>query len=216
VVHEKGRRHLVEPERLWAGTRQVMGELADMYGQPEPLDSGRLIGHHEADLPGLNIWETPGHAAHHLSFRLEETWFPGEAGGCPYLWEGRVHNRPATPSRFSLALTLASLEQLRAEPDGPACFPHFASPLPSLREVLSLGRRQLDFWSEFLRRPEAAPRPGENRTEHLDRLADQLWQEDPELAPLKPLSSAEICRERFFLRNNLAGLLENLEETAGG
>ena len=210
VLHEKGRRHLAEPERLWAGTREVMGELADMYGRPEPLDPGRLISHLEADLPGLKIWETPGHAAHHLSFRLEETWFPGEVGGCPHIWEGRSYNRPATPSRFSLGLALASLDRLLAEPDGPACFPHLPSPRP-LREILRLGRRQLDFWIDFLKRPEAARRPGEGHAERLDRLADRLWREDADLAPLHNLPPTETGRERFFLRNNLAGLLECLE-----
>ena len=220
VVHEKGRRHLAEPGRLWAGTREVMGELADMYGRPTPVDPGCLIGHREAGLPGLRLWETPGHAAHHLSFRLEDTWFPGEVGGVPYLWEGRLHNRPATPSRFSLALARASLDLIQAEPDGPACFPHFNRQLP-LGEVLSSCRRQLDFWSGLLTRPEAGPRPGESRAERLDRLADQLWNEDPELAPLRALPPVEIRRERFFLRNNVAGLLENFEpenaaEEAGG
>jgi len=210
VLHEKGIRHLAEPERLWAGTREVMGELADMYGRPEPLDPGRLISHREASLPGLNLWETPGHAAHHLSYRLEETWFPGEVGGCPHLWEGRSHNRPATPSRFSLDLALASLDRLLAEPDGPASFPHLPRQRP-LREILLLGRRQLDFWVEFLRRPEALPRPGESPPERLDRLTERLWLEDRELAPLHNLPPVEISRERFFLRNNLAGLLECLE-----
>jgi glyoxylase-like metal-dependent hydrolase (beta-lactamase superfamily II) len=210
VVHEKGLRHLADPERLWAGTREVMGELADMYGRPEPVDPGRLISHREADLPGLRIWETPGHAAHHLAFRLEETWFPGEAGGCPHVWEGRGHNRPATPSRFNLPLALASIERLLAEPDGPACFPHLAGQRP-LREILLLGRRQLAFWIERLSGPDAARRPGESPSERLDRLAERLWREDPELAPLHPLPPAELRRERFFLRNNLAGLLECLE-----
>jgi hypothetical protein len=146
-----------------------------------------------------------------LSFRLEEVWFPGEVCGCPHLWEGRLYNRPATPSRFSLKLALASLDRLLAEPDGLACFPHFIAALP-LKEALILGRRQLDFWSEFLRRPEAAPRPVESRAERLDRLADQLWLADPLLAPLRALPPAEIGRERFFLRNNINGLLENLED----
>jgi hypothetical protein len=62
-----------------------------------------------------------------------------------------------------------------------------------------------------LSRPDAARQPGESPAERLDRLADRLWREDPELAPLHPLPPAEIRRERFFLRNNLAGLLECLE-----
>jgi len=65
-----------------------------------------------------------------------------------------------------------------------------------------------------------AGRPGESPAERLDRLADGLWREDPEMAPLHNLPPVEIGRERFFLRNNLAGLLEGLEaaetEASGG
>jgi glyoxylase-like metal-dependent hydrolase (beta-lactamase superfamily II) len=215
VVHEKGRRHLAEPERLWAGTREVMGELADMYGQPAPLDPERLISHREADLPGLRIWETPGHAPHHLSFRLKDTWFPGEVGGCPHIWAGRGHSRPATPSRFNLGLALNSIQLLLREPDGPACFPHFPVLVP-MREALLLGRRQLILWAGILSGPQAHPQPGESRAERLDRLSDLLWQEDPEMAVLNNFPPDELWREKFFTRNNAAGLLEYFEEEPGG
>ncbi|MDR2142566.1 MAG: MBL fold metallo-hydrolase, partial [Deltaproteobacteria bacterium] len=45
VVHAKAIGHLIEPEKLWLGTKKVMGELATMYGQPQPLDPQRLIPH---------------------------------------------------------------------------------------------------------------------------------------------------------------------------
>ena len=215
VVHLKGRPHLAEPERLWAGTRQVMGELAEMYGRPEPLDPARLIPHTQADLPGLLIVETPGHAAHHLSYRLEGTWFIGEAGGCPYFLDGRLHNRPATPPRYYPAVMLTSLERLLAEPDGPAYCAHTHERLP-LRAVLTSCREQLLFWDDFLRRPQAAPRPDESRAEHLTRLTDQLFQADPRLAPLQTLPPTDQWREKYFLRNSVEGFLVYYEEEAAG
>ena len=215
VVHEKGRPHLVEPERLWEGTRKVMGELADMYGRPTPLDPARLIPHRQADLQGLTIVETPGHAAHHLSFRLEDTWFAGEAGGCPYLWAGRCYNRPATPPRYYPAVMLASIDLLLAEPDGPAYFAHTHERM-ALREVLTAYKKQLNFWDGLLRRPSAARRPGESPADQLNRLTDRLFREDPLLDPLNALPPAELWREKYFVRNSVEGFLGYYAEEAAG
>jgi glyoxylase-like metal-dependent hydrolase (beta-lactamase superfamily II) len=137
VVHAKGLRHLVDPARLWAGTREVMGELAEMYGRPEPIDAARLTAHTDSEIAGLKIIETPGHAQHHLSYRLGGTMFVGEAGGCPSLIGGRLHARPATAPRYLPQVTLASIDRLLEEPDGPAYFGHTHEMMP-LRPALEL------------------------------------------------------------------------------
>ena len=209
VVHEKGRRHLAEPDRLWLKTREVMGELAEVYGRPASLDPSRLIPHREADWPGLTILETPGHASHHLSFRLENTWFVGEAGGCPYLWEGRCYTRPATPPPFRLEIALASIDRLLREPDGRACFAHTPEKL-TLKAVLEAGRRQLAFWNDLLK-PRVVPRPGESREARLDRLTGLVLREDPELRPITAMPPAVQWRERLFIRNSVEGFLEHFK-----
>ncbi len=213
VVHEKGRAHLARPERLWAGTREVMGELADMYGRPEPVDPARLLPHPEARLPGVEIFETPGHAVHHLSFRLGGTFFLGEAGGCPYYSGGRLFSRPATPPRYFPDLLAATLEKLLAEPDGPAYVGHTHEMIPG-RECLRLYRSQLAFWDEFVRRPESARRIDEDPAGHLDRLIGRLFQEDPNLAPLNALPPPARWRERYFMRNSLEGFVRHYEDQA--
>ncbi len=207
VVHTRGLSHLTNPTRLWERTRLVMGELANLYGRPEPLDPACLIAHTKANLPGLFIMETPGHASHHLSFQLDKTWFVGEAGGCPYRWSGRLHSRPATPPHYEPSLTLASIDRLLQETDNQAYFAHTPEALP-FHEVLNLYKRQLAKWADFMRRPESNARPDENRSEHLNRLANDLFRLDPNLRPLNYLSPEDLKQEKHFICNSIEGFLE--------
>lgn len=213
VVHAKGMRHLVEPDRLWASTKEVMGELADMYGRPAVLDPARFIAHNETDLPGLRIIETPGHAPHHLSFRLGEIMFLGEAGGCPYWHNGRLLNRPATPPRYFPGTTLASIQRLLEEPDGTAYGGHSHEPVPA-HECLEVSRAQLFYWDDFIRRPKSARRSDETYQDHLNRLTDELFAEDPNLGPLNELPPRDLWRERYFMRNSVEGFVKYHEEEA--
>lgn len=213
VAHEKGLRHLCDPERLWHSTREVMGELADLYGRPFPLNPAALIPHTEADLPGLTIFETPGHAPHHLSYRLGGTMFVGEAGGCPHFLNGRLCNRPATPPRYFPARTFESIDLLLREKDETAYFAHTHERLP-YHESLRLCKEQLVFWADFLRRPEAAVREGEDSRDYLARLTDRLFEEDPILGPLNSLPPMDLWREKFFMRNSLEGFVQHLAEEA--
>ena len=68
ICHDRGIGHMVDPSRLRAGSRHVLGELADEYGPVKPVKEEWLIPHGQAKIPGLRIIDTPGHAPHHLSF----------------------------------------------------------------------------------------------------------------------------------------------------
>lgn len=211
VVHARGINFLVQPERLWAGTLKVMKELAEMYGRPEPIASDRLIPHTEAQISGLKIFETPGHAPHHLSYRLGPIMFAGEAAGCPYQFEGRLHNRPATPPRYFPAVTENSIKKLLREPDGTAYCGHYHQPVP-LHDCLRLYQKQLAFWDEYLRRPESARREDESAQDQISRLTEALFRDDPDLAPLTMVPGADMWVEKFFIRNSIEGFLQNYEE----
>lgn len=213
VTHEKGLRHLVEPARLWASTKEVMGELAEMYGEPEPVDQARLIAHTACGIEGLKILETPGHAVHHLSFSLGGAMFAGEAGGCPYLWGSKLYSRPATPPSYFPSVTLGSVERLLQEPDGPGYFAHTHEEIP-LHACLHLFKKQLYLWDEVLRRPESARKEGESPAEQLERLTDLVFEADENLWPLRGLPPADLWRERFFMRNSVKGFLRHYEDEA--
>ena len=142
AVHEKGRAHLLDPARLWSGSREVLGRTAEVYGEPRPVPAAALAGADDLARHGVRTVPTPGHASHHQCFVHAGTLYVGEAAGTylDLVAEGFVsaepaaangagsgtepslgyYLRPATPPRFDLEVALASLERLLALRPPPA------------------------------------------------------------------------------------------------
>lgn len=112
VVHERGARHMINPDKLLAGARAVYGpeETDRMYGELVPVDADRVItpaDGDEIDVGGKKIicLDTPGHAKHHLSFldTSSRSVFTGDVFGMP--WGGL-----ATPSRRGIIPTTSPVQ----------------------------------------------------------------------------------------------------------
>jgi glyoxylase-like metal-dependent hydrolase (beta-lactamase superfamily II) len=43
IVHPKGVTHLIDPEKLWLSSKQTLGDVAEMFGKPEPVSEDRII-----------------------------------------------------------------------------------------------------------------------------------------------------------------------------
>ena len=93
VVHPRGAPHMVNPERLIAGTIGVYGEekTREMYGELVPIDERRIVvAEDEAwfDLNGrrLQTLHTEGHARHHyvLNDPRSRGVFTGDSFGISY------------------------------------------------------------------------------------------------------------------------------------
>jgi glyoxylase-like metal-dependent hydrolase (beta-lactamase superfamily II) len=74
IVHPRGMKHLVDPERLWSSSQKVLGFVSEIFGKPEPVPKERIIQVTEGafDLGNearLTMFETLGHASHNLSFQ---------------------------------------------------------------------------------------------------------------------------------------------------
>ena len=113
VVHPKGARHLVDPQRLIDSVRQVYGdELYDsLYGEIIPINEDRVIAAEDnycIDLNGrsLLVADTPGHARHHFCIydELSRGWFTGDTFGLSYpeisIDSGRYLLPTTTPVQF--------------------------------------------------------------------------------------------------------------------
>jgi glyoxylase-like metal-dependent hydrolase (beta-lactamase superfamily II) len=186
AVHERGRPHLIAPERLWAGSRSVLGQVAEVYGEPRPVPPDALAGPDDLKHFGVRAVATPGHAAHHQSFVHDETLYLGEAAGtyldlaaegfaaakpAAVLGAGSgkepgagYYLRPATPPRFIFEVALGSLDRLlglRPEPRRLA-FAHHGLHTGPAAALLARARDQLLVWVETAR---------EEARDHLERLA---------------------------------------------
>jgi glyoxylase-like metal-dependent hydrolase (beta-lactamase superfamily II) len=204
LVHPKARRYLTHPEKLWQASLATLGEIAEMYGAPLPLDPGFLLDCDE--LPGMTILETPGHAPHHLSFLIpfknERLFFVGEAMGLflplassptlPYM-------RPATPPKFDAVAAQTSLRKIEEALQGDEllCYSHWGAARRA-RNQITLAKGQLEDWLSLV---------SEMKEQPEDAIADHLLSWDSLLKGYSQLPKDLQERERFFTLNSVKGLL---------
>ncbi len=93
VIHPRGAQHMIDPERLAAGTAAVYGEekFKQYYGEIIPIDEPRVIvakDEDEIQLASriLKFLDAPGHARHHFCVYdlTSESFFAGDTFGLSY------------------------------------------------------------------------------------------------------------------------------------
>jgi glyoxylase-like metal-dependent hydrolase (beta-lactamase superfamily II) len=209
VCHPAGIPHLVEPSRLWQGTKKVLGSMALDYGPIKPVAENRLLDatgfHNKLITPIL----TPGHAAHHVSFQTEKYLFAGETGGVHIsLPENRFYLRPATPPKLFLEIALQSLDSLIACRAKSICYGHFGIQKDAAK-MLEIHRNQLLFWEKVIK--DEMDHHG-SRTENLVAASlERLLKEDPLMETFDQLPSDIQQREIYFLQNSISGYIGWLE-----
>ncbi|SNR94536.1 Glyoxylase, beta-lactamase superfamily II [Belliella buryatensis] len=96
-VHPVGLPHLNSPEKLWNSAAQIYGDDMDkLWGKMEPIDKSLLyaVSHEEVFEFGnvtFQALHTPGHAVHHIAWRLNDVIFTGDVGGV------KINNGPVVP-----------------------------------------------------------------------------------------------------------------------
>jgi glyoxylase-like metal-dependent hydrolase (beta-lactamase superfamily II) len=209
VCHPAGLSHLIEPSRLWEGTKKVLGSMALAYGPIKPVAENRLLEANRFHTEFIIPIFTPGHAAHHLSFQTEKYLFAGETGGVHVsLPKNRFYLRPATPPKFFLDIALQSVDALIACRPNAICYAHFGIQKDAVK-MLKIHRKQLRFWAGLIK-----DEMNHHGTEAKDLTAaclKRLLKEDPLMATFDQLPSDIQERERYFFQNSISGYLGWLE-----
>lgn len=209
VCHPICLSHLVEPSRLWQGTKKVLGSMALEYGPMKPISENRLLEASQFQNEFITPIFTPGHAAHHVSFETAKYLFAGEAGGVHRaLPENRFYLRPATPPRFFLDVAVQSLDALIACRADTICYGHYGIQTDAIK-ILQTHRKQLLLWERLIK---------DEIDRHASRTIDQtaaclkrLLKEDPLMSFFDELSPEVQERETNFLENSISGFLGWLE-----
>jgi glyoxylase-like metal-dependent hydrolase (beta-lactamase superfamily II) len=208
ICHNKCIRHLIDPSRLWDGSLKVLGEIAEAYGRPHPVQADVFIPHTEPPEEDLVVVETPGHASHHLSFGFRGHLFAGEAAGNYYAGEGWDYLRPATPPKFFQQIFLDSVDKMIKLEDQHICYAHFGE-AHSSHKMLTRFRAQILRWQDVVQEEIS-----KGLNEVITRCVDRLLKEDPDLQAYRFMVTDVQKRERLFVTNSVRGYLDFLQNRA--
>ena len=116
-VHPRGYKHLLDPERLYSSAKRIYGDAMDMlWGKMEAIPANLLhevqdrevfrIGEHE-----IEALHTPGHASHHIAWKIGKVLIAGDVAGCK-IGRGPVVP-PCPPPDIDIELWVKSIEMIR-------------------------------------------------------------------------------------------------------
>jgi glyoxylase-like metal-dependent hydrolase (beta-lactamase superfamily II) len=210
VVHARGAPHLVNPEKLWQQSKEVLGSITEIYGAPEPVPEERIIAATDGMILDIGndvrfkVIETLGHASHHLSYYepLTEGIFPGDAAGI-YLKEIDVVV-PTTPSPFRLDIALASLEKLISLKPKVLYYSHFGNAEDAI-EKLRAYANQLKLWARIAKQ-------GLENGEGLAAISKRILESDEAVRKAKDYIQAHTVLSETVLGESVQGVINFVEK----
>ncbi len=145
-VSEIGYPHLVDPSRLERSARRLYGDLFDpLWGElaPVPEANARIA---DGSVLGWDVFPTPGHASHHISYAREGTILAGDAAGVRM--PGASYVLPVSPPPdIDVEAWHTSIDAIRAREPERLALIHFGvhEDVAAHLDRLSV---ELDRWSE--------------------------------------------------------------------
>ena len=212
LVHERGAPHLINPERLWTQTKQVLREIAELYEEIKPVPKEKVIPATDGMIIDLGqnvelkVLETLGHASHHLSFYESRSngIFLGDAAGI-YLNKFDVIV-PTTPAPFNLEMTLASITRLAEMKPRNLYYTHFGQVDDAVRR-LEAYKDRLELWAEII--------VEEMETEDsLEKIYQKILMKDSQINVVSGFLRDHIIFRRGVLMQNIQGFIGYFKRTS--
>jgi glyoxylase-like metal-dependent hydrolase (beta-lactamase superfamily II) len=210
IVHPNGARHMINPEKLWAASKQVLREVALAYQKIEPVPANRVVNAVEGavvDLGGgikLKVLETLGHASHHLGFleTLSNAIFHGDAAGI-YIPDLNL-TIPTTPDPLNLEMILASIQKIVEMNPTWLYYTHFG-PVGNAVSRLKAYKMQINLWKKIV--TEAL-----DESNNLQVIYEKILKNDPQMN-----MATEYIKNHFFLQKgvvtqNIDGFIRYLKK----
>ena len=156
IVHPRGARHMIDPQKLIAGATAVYGEkkFKELYGDIIPIEANRVIEAEDnfiLDFGGreLKFIDTPGHAKHHYTFydTSSKTIFMGVTLGLIYPHGDFVQpNLP--PPDFNKDQLFKSLEDISKLELNAVAIAHFGIHEKPY-ELMENSIKNIEMWIDF-------------------------------------------------------------------
>ena len=154
-VHERGARHMADPQRLLDSAKRLYGDDMDrLWGPFEAVPERQLrplAGGEVLELGGrrFEVAYTPGHASHHVSYLHDGTAFVGDVGGVRIAPQTPPFP-PTPPPDIDLDLWHRSLEVVAAWAPERLAMTHFGASEDVEWQLAEVGAR-LDRIAELAR-----------------------------------------------------------------
>jgi glyoxylase-like metal-dependent hydrolase (beta-lactamase superfamily II) len=205
IVHSKGALHLKNPAKLWAASKETLGPVAEMFGEPESVPEDRIIVASEGmtfDVGQgvkLKAVETPGHASHNLSFYeyQNEGVFPGDSAGA-YLSEFDTVF-PTTPPPFRPDIALVSLDKLISLNPKFLYYSHFGKASDAVKRLRSY-QVQIKLWLNIV---EEGLKHGEN----AEDIRERILKEDETIREVVPTLKSNSVHRKTLIENSVQGFV---------
>jgi len=202
ICHPDGIRHMVSPEKLWQGSLQVLGEMAEIYGEIISVDADKIHFTDQIADTGIEVYKTPGHASHHLCFKYDDLLIGGEICGVHSLVDDGIYMRPATPPKFMQQVAIDSIDRMIALNPRYLIIAHHGLVEPAT-SYLMIGRQQLVLWVQAV----AVTANCDPKTRQ-QAIYEWLLERDEVFKRIDQLDSDLYARERYFMGNSLRGMID--------
>lgn len=187
VLHPRGARHMIDPEKLIRGAQAVYGpeRYADMYGEIRPIDEQRVVVVEDRQTMSLGQREfrflfTEGHARHHycLCDPAASAVFTGDSFGLSYreldTANGEFIYPTTTPVHFDPPEAHRSIDLIMQQAPRQLLLTHY-SRVTDLERLAADMHRRIDAFVEIAtRHAEAEDRTGTIRESMFVYLSEEL------------------------------------------
>ena len=204
-MHPRGLRHLIDPTKLVAGSKEVYGAsmMAKAIGEVVPLPPAR--GYEAMDLMelplgrrSLRLLFSPGHASHHYSVWDPQSgcYFAGDVAGNSYrVMDGDGRHLMflcSAPVQYDPAAWHRSLDAMSELKPSRLCICHYGS-LDNVVQAIADMHRLLDQVNEAALKCSSAP----DKYHALERVVwSAFWREYALLAPPMERAHAELWMKK--------------------
>ena len=208
ICHPRGVKHLINPQKLWEGSKKVLGDVAEWYGKIKPVPKD--IPYYQEELANgkIKIIETLGHAAHHQSYLFDLYLFAGEIAGVHRPILNEFYIRPATPPVFNYEVWKLSVEQLLSMNlrDYKICYPHYGI-RENANKMIKLAKKQLSIWMNTIENLFEK----RNQPKFYEQVILTLQKKDVYFKRYKLMDDQIKTRENYFIFNCINGIVKYIE-----
>lgn len=145
-VHPRGYKHLKDPSRLYSSAERIYGDQMEyLWGKMEGIEEEYLEEISDNEVYkigeiGIKALHTPGHASHHIAFKVDDFAIVGDVGGCKI--DGGPVVPPCPPPDINIEDWINSIDRLLSEELQAIYLTHFGvienieSHMQALKDIL--------------------------------------------------------------------------------